>query len=86
MGIQLAGIDLHTEDALDLIALLTIDGYVATADRPQPNGVKATPSSASLSMNAMTSSPSSYDAQGGLCDVRAVLLQEHVWRQREGLV
>jgi hypothetical protein len=85
MGMQVAGIDVHTEDALELIALLAMEGFVVTADRLADEWGEGE-AVVGLSIDERDDILSVLcDPPDGLRDLRAVLLQERSWRLREGL-
>jgi hypothetical protein len=82
---ELAGLNLSTNDTLRLAALLTAAGHVDTADRlarAWGEGDETVP----LSFEERDEILSVLDDPAeGLCELRAVLLGQHAWRRRVGL-
>jgi hypothetical protein len=82
---QVAGIDITTIDAVKLIALLARDGRVATADTlatawgKDETVVGLTIDERNDVLGVLDSPPD------GLRQLRAVLLEGHLWRWREGI-
>ena len=83
---RLAGIDIADEAALDLARLLRRGGFTDTAESLE-GAVAANVPDVALTILEREAIVWVLDDRpaGALAELRRVLLQEHAWRQREGL-
>ena len=83
---RLAGIDIADEAALDLAHLLRRGGFTDTAESLE-GAVAANVPDVALTILEREAIVWVLDDRpaGALAELRRVLLQEHAWRQREGL-
>jgi hypothetical protein len=82
----LAGVKLSTRDAQKLAAMLTAAGLVTTADtlaRAWGEGDRVVALSFAERDEILSVLG---DPPAGLCELRAVLVEQLVWRRREGLL